>query len=177
MSKKGVSALIETVLIIGFTIVLAVLVMTWGTDFFKKMTINTGQQVETATGCTSMSFAFGDVFNTTVNNENIVSFSVTADQKGIGSFVVLLDHGTAGTDSLSSTGKDFGDAKNSVCNVNPYATTVCKISAGIFEDTNNPNKLVTGDKIKLIPMIALEDETLNGCPISSASSKLIQTNK
>jgi len=36
MTKKGVSPLIATVLIIGFTIALAALIMTWGTTFIKK---------------------------------------------------------------------------------------------------------------------------------------------
>ncbi len=36
MNEKGVSTLIETVLIIGFTIVLAAVVMTWGGQFRKN---------------------------------------------------------------------------------------------------------------------------------------------
>ena len=35
--KKGISPLIATVLVIGFTIVLAALVLTWGQDLFKDM--------------------------------------------------------------------------------------------------------------------------------------------
>jgi len=43
-NKKGISPLIATVLIIGFTIVLAALVITWGTKLFKT----TVEQTESA---------------------------------------------------------------------------------------------------------------------------------
>ena len=39
--KKGISPLIATVLIIGFTIVLAALVITWGTGLFKRTVAET----------------------------------------------------------------------------------------------------------------------------------------
>ena len=41
MNKKGISPLIATVLIIGFTIVLSALVITWGTGLFKKTVAST----------------------------------------------------------------------------------------------------------------------------------------
>ena len=37
MNKKGISPLIATVLILGFTVALAAIIMTWGTDFTKKI--------------------------------------------------------------------------------------------------------------------------------------------
>ena len=40
-NKKGISPLIATVLIIGFTIVLAALVITWGTKLFKDTVTQT----------------------------------------------------------------------------------------------------------------------------------------
>jgi len=41
--KKGISPLIATVLVIGFTIVLAALVMQWGTQLFQKTQEDTGK--------------------------------------------------------------------------------------------------------------------------------------
>ena len=52
-NKKGISPLIATVLIIGFTIVLAAMVITWGTKLFKTTTEQTGQTSELNLLCTT----------------------------------------------------------------------------------------------------------------------------
>ena len=46
ISKGGVSPLIATVLIIGFTVILAVLIINWGTDFFKTVQEDTSETTE-----------------------------------------------------------------------------------------------------------------------------------
>jgi len=46
MNKKGISPLIATVLLIGFTIVLAALVFRWGGQFFQGTTTETNQEIE-----------------------------------------------------------------------------------------------------------------------------------
>ncbi|MBU1246073.1 MAG: LamG domain-containing protein [Nanoarchaeota archaeon] len=46
MNKKGISPLIATVLLIGFTIVLASLVFRWGGDFFRDQTRETEEEIE-----------------------------------------------------------------------------------------------------------------------------------
>ena len=40
-NKRGISPLIATVLLIGFTVALAAMVMTWGSGFIKKTTEQT----------------------------------------------------------------------------------------------------------------------------------------
>lgn len=50
--KKGISPLIATVLLIGFTIVLAVIVLQWGSSFFQKTTTETGCDVDLNMQCT-----------------------------------------------------------------------------------------------------------------------------
>ena len=52
-SKKGISPLIATVLLIGFTIVLAALVMRWGGQFFRQQTDVVGCESEGQIKCTS----------------------------------------------------------------------------------------------------------------------------
>ena len=52
-SKKGISPLIATVLLIGFTIVLAALVMRWGGQFFRQQTDVVGCESEGQIRCTS----------------------------------------------------------------------------------------------------------------------------
>ena len=51
--KKGISPLIATVLIIGFTIVLAALVITWGTKLFKTTVAETEEASKFALACTT----------------------------------------------------------------------------------------------------------------------------
>lgn len=51
MKKKGVSPLIATVLIIGFTIALAAIIITWSTGFTKKMQATTEETSTTQISC------------------------------------------------------------------------------------------------------------------------------
>ena len=53
-SKKGISPLIATVLIIGFTIVLAALVIQWGGSLFKNIQEETGETSELNIACTEL---------------------------------------------------------------------------------------------------------------------------
>lgn len=55
MKKKGVSALVTTVLILGFTIALAAVIMTWGSGFSKRMQEKIEEQSETRLLCSRMS--------------------------------------------------------------------------------------------------------------------------
>ena len=52
-NKKGISPLIATVLVIGFTIVLAALVITWGTRLFKDTVAQTESTSNFNLACTS----------------------------------------------------------------------------------------------------------------------------
>ena len=49
--KKGMSPLIATVLLIGFAVALAALVMTWGLDFIKGQTGNVDTSTDQALKC------------------------------------------------------------------------------------------------------------------------------
>ena len=53
MTKKGISPLIATVLIIGFTVALVAMVMTWGSGFLKKTTEETEESTSIALKCAS----------------------------------------------------------------------------------------------------------------------------
>ena len=55
-SKRGISPLIATVLIIGFTIVLAALVITWGTKLFQGTVEDTESAAKINLLCTSISY-------------------------------------------------------------------------------------------------------------------------
>ncbi|MEK6878980.1 MAG: archaellin/type IV pilin N-terminal domain-containing protein [Nanoarchaeota archaeon] len=52
-NKRGISPLIATVLLIGFTVALAAVVITWGTGFVQKVTTGTEERTNKAIICTS----------------------------------------------------------------------------------------------------------------------------
>ncbi len=66
-NKKGISPLIATVLIIGFTIIIAALVITWGTNLFKKTVSETEKSTKINTLCSS-------------SNIEVVDFSLSQDK-------------------------------------------------------------------------------------------------
>jgi len=51
MKKKGISPLIATVLIIGFTVALAAIIITWSTGFTKKMQTSTEETANVQVIC------------------------------------------------------------------------------------------------------------------------------
>ncbi|MEA3378753.1 MAG: archaellin/type IV pilin N-terminal domain-containing protein [Nanoarchaeota archaeon] len=50
-NKRGISPLIATVLIIGFTVALAAVIMTWGQSFSKSMSQSTEESTEVQLAC------------------------------------------------------------------------------------------------------------------------------
>ena len=78
-NKKGISPLIATVLIIGFTIVIAALVITWGTNLFRETQERTGETSE-------LNLACADVLST-------IDVRVTNLDESTGTFDLTLDNG------------------------------------------------------------------------------------
>ena len=60
-NKKGISPLIATVLIIGFTVALAAVVMTWGTGFVRSTTEETSESTNLALECSRLNYQIGAV--------------------------------------------------------------------------------------------------------------------
>jgi flagellin-like protein len=68
-NKKAISPLIATVLLIGFTIVLAALVFQWGGQLFKETTRSTGCESQGRIACTSnVEITLGDIGLSTQNS-------------------------------------------------------------------------------------------------------------
>lgn len=61
LNQKGISPLIATVLLIGFTVALAALVMTWGSGFIKKITTETSENTDLALKCANLDFEITNV--------------------------------------------------------------------------------------------------------------------
>src|SRR3989344_2681135 len=55
-NKRGISPLIATVLIIGFTVALAAVVMTWGNTFVRETTDSTREATQNALLCANLNF-------------------------------------------------------------------------------------------------------------------------
>ncbi|MFH1592818.1 MAG: archaellin/type IV pilin N-terminal domain-containing protein [Candidatus Woesearchaeota archaeon] len=56
MDKKGISPLIATVLIIGFTVALAALIITWGGQFIRQTQSQVGQETDLQVLCSQVKF-------------------------------------------------------------------------------------------------------------------------
>ncbi|MBS3155542.1 hypothetical protein J4404_03540 [Candidatus Woesearchaeota archaeon] len=174
MSKKGLSELITTVLIIGFTIVLAAVVMTWGGNFVRNLTEQQAETTTTATNCLQMKF---DIVSVTIPigaTTTPVTFKVTNNgDKTIDGFISLVQHSADETsEGLDSDGKSTTKSGTTDdCAVEPYATITCVINpttakAIDIETATSPNV----DSLKLIPMVGT-----NGCSVDLAKLADITT--
>lgn len=81
-TKKGISPLIATVLLIGFSVALAAVVMTWGLDYVKNTQQNVGDKTQQFLKCSDLNFEISDVDCandevTVQNNANIDIANVT----------------------------------------------------------------------------------------------------
>lgn len=88
--KRGISPLIATVLLIGFTIVLAALVMRWGSTMFRDVTIETGCESDAIVTC-SQSVSIELTGATYDGTSKVGSISVVSNgDKDIDKFVVRV---------------------------------------------------------------------------------------
>ena len=104
MFKKGISPLIATILLIGITIALALLIVNWAKDSVEDQTDNPVFDIETREICRSAVIDFEFVFEST---------SVTIQNKGPNDFssvkVLLMESdGTIGTNSSTGIIPGFG---------------------------------------------------------------------
>jgi len=65
--RRGISPLIATVLIIGFTVALAAVIITWGTGFVERTTEDVDLQTKIGITCTKVDFKIASV-DCTVNS-------------------------------------------------------------------------------------------------------------
>ena len=130
LNKKGISPLIATVLIIGFTIALAAIVITWGSGFVNKVTGSTEQKTSNILACTSdLSFELGKV---TCPNKVVV------DNRGnvnIKSFAFRFFDASGGSLGVSSTNTPVG--------VNKYEVKEVAFGTNMPATTNKIEALAT----------------------------------
>jgi len=116
MGKKGISPLIATVLILGFTVALGAVIMTWGTKFVDDMQTSTKETADVQMACaTDVSFELqnvcwnnsaGDYKITVANNgdKKIDKFKVrfykSSDNVQQQEFLFDLDGSDSGVDAF-----------------------------------------------------------------------------
>ena len=150
MNKKGISPLIATVLIIGFTIVLAVLVITWISGTVTDQTESTDCMVEVESACLN---SVGDIslegvdagaVTFTVANEGGENFDTTATSDGL---IIIAD----------STGVTI---ETIALEVGPYATQV--VSPAVA--------LVSGNAVRVISIIDNGECTADCDPVEEVAA-------
>tara|TARA_Y100000310_G_scaffold327446_1_gene393839 strand:- start:19544 stop:20065 length:522 start_codon:yes stop_codon:yes gene_type:complete len=91
MDRKGISPLIATVLLIGFTIVLAAVVIRWGGDFITETTDTTSCESDLAQACaTQVQFSIGSPSLDEATDEITLTLTNDADY-AIDSFTWVLN--------------------------------------------------------------------------------------
>jgi len=137
--KKGISSLIATVLIIGFVVVLAVAIITWGSSFFKSLKEQSESMAFESMSCASdVSISLKSAC--LIGNELIflVENSGSKDFEGL----LVRFYGGSGGDSVSI---DEGLA-----------------SFGIkkFSSSFDIEKVGELEKVEVFPMISFEGKTV-----------------
>lgn len=149
MNKKGISPLIATVLIIGFTIVLAAVVMNWGGAFVRNLTETTASQAEAQTTCISINFDMQADLSTQ-------KITVTNNKDLIIKDLLVQKINSTGSESL----------------VEPVIGTGNEIGAYVSKSftLTSPKSFMVGDKIRAIPYITLDNGEEVGCSADTAKT-------
>lgn len=142
MNKKGISALIETVLIIGFTIVLAAVVMQWGGAFVRSLTGQQQVAAEGQTNCIKLNFDMtADTTSVKITNNADIVISKILIQK------------------IDATGNS-ATLKEDSTDINGYEAKSFDVSTGLPTGITAP---VAGDTIRVIPYVKLASGDDYGC--------------
>ena len=108
MEKKGISPLIATVLLIGFTIVLAAVVMRWGSEFVRETTEETACLSDLSIVCTNLRVEITNAFS---NSTGIYITISSASDQTIDGFRII---------GWSGTVTGFSEERSTV--LEPYST-------------------------------------------------------
>ena len=112
--KKGISPLIATVLIIGFTVAIAAIIITFGTDFIKKLSEKTEEEAKLSELCSKVNFD--------IKRECIYGLNVETTIENIGTNIegfVFRIYGTNKTNVEERKGLSTGGIKLYQINFDP----------------------------------------------------------
>lgn len=101
MTKKGISPLVATILLIAFVIILAILILFWYFNVIKEETEKTGIEVEQACA-TDLEFSVSNVYYE--ESQRTIFFTVQNDGiVAIGEFKVIVTDDSAGVSQSYTT--------------------------------------------------------------------------
>ena len=142
MSKKGISPLIATVLILGFTVALAAIIMNWGTKFTRDIQQSTSESATANIACSQdVVLNIRNVCRTTSGADNIYNILVANDGKAD---IVKLNV------RLYKSESDVAS--------DTLTETIGKFSLKTLMSTKAPTGGVK--KVELIPSIQIEGKTV-----------------
>lgn len=114
LSKKGISPLIATVLIIGFTVALAAVIMTWGSSFTRSMQESTEQSTQTQLVCAQeVSLSINSACTTPTGIDLVIENKGSKAIKKI-NFRAFTDATTVATEEYATELAPFAIAKVSL---------------------------------------------------------------
>ena len=132
MNKRGISPLIATVLIIGFTVALAAIIITWGTRFVTTTQESVGKQADVSVACSGIDFDITECKNTDGGQIGSYDFSLTSNtnQKITDLILRVYDGTTTYVDQSTMTGDLEGFGVATVTFFDARVTTkVAKVQA------------------------------------------------
>jgi len=146
-NKRGISPLIATVLIIGFTVALSAVVMTWGTGFVRDTTTATAEQTNLALSCAKLNFQIDAKCTGNLVSEIEVSNNGDLQIRGW-IFRIARAGGTTPIDVLGTAQTDpgfvspFGVKKITITDSNPLDEVVESVGA-IAKISDSAGNIVT----------------------------------
>lgn len=139
MRKKGITPLIATVLLIGFTVALAALVISWGSGLFRKTTSETGEISDFNILCTT-----GYNLEYIASQSGTSSVSVIAknnNDKNVYGFIFVLTSDDGKISEIISTDNDIVKSTSGT-SISPSGT-----SASLDDFKTIPFSLSTSQKL------------------------------
>ena len=92
MNKKAISPLIATVLLIGFTVALAAIIITWGSNFIEGITDTTAEQTDFRLKCSLLNFKIeGVTCKDSGVNLNEIKIRSNSDMNIVGIILRAID--------------------------------------------------------------------------------------
>ena len=148
MFKRGISPLIATVLIIGFTVALAAIVMFWGGDFIKGMQERTGAADAASSSCAEATISVSDPEQTSPGKMNfLVENTGKSDIKS----VIVRLNGDAGSVSVTKPGLKSAAKKVFRTEFNPDETGIVASTEVIpnIDVDSKPTSCVPGEMLSV----------------------------
>ncbi len=157
-NKKGISPLIATVLIIGFTIVLAAMVITWGTKLFKQTTEETGRASQFNLLCTT---GYSVEYRIKVPQSGAYEIvAINKNEKSMGGFLFLVKDATGTNSQPFST--DTTLVPGGIVNL-PAGSTDASLSAFATKVYTIRPPAGTWKKIEVRPIALLDNNEKKVC--------------